>query len=82
MQSLLATHTRAPLHNTTAAHATNLFSLLGGDLTSTPGDDVQVDEGIDDEEEVHRGNTQQVQQTWNNTLKLLRMHTRRDEEGA
>lgn len=61
---------------------TNLLGLLRGDLTGSPRDVVQVDEGVDDEEQVHRRDGQQVEQAGDNTLELLRMHAGGDEEAA
>lgn len=54
---------------------TNLLCLLSGYLTGSPWDIVEIDEGVNDKEEVHRRNGHKIQQTWNNALKLLWVHT-------
>lgn len=61
---------------------TNLLGLFRGDLTGSPRDVVQVDEGVDDEEQVHRRDGQQVEQAGDNAFELLRMHAGGDEEAA
>ena len=60
----------------------HLLGFLGGHLPGAPRDIVEVDEGVNDKQEVHRGDAQQIQQPRDDAIELLGMHARRDEEGS
>ena len=52
-----------------------LLGFLGLNFTGTPRDDVEVDDGVEDEQQVHGRDHQQVQDTGHDAPKLLRMET-------
>lgn len=52
-----------------------LFRFFGLDFTCSPWDDVQVDDGIENQQQVHRGNHHQIEKTRYDAPKLLRMET-------
>ena len=44
-----------------------LLGLLDGNLARSPRDDVQVGDGVDDQEQVHGGDAEQINQSRNDT---------------
>lgn len=50
-----------------------LLSLLNLHLPCSPGDNVQVNDGVEDQQQVHGGDGQEVDEDGKDTLELLRM---------
>lgn len=73
-----------PRHQKRSAYRNNpyLLGLLDLDLTGSPGDNIQVDDRVQDQQEVHGGNGQEVNQDGKDTLELLRMQDGRYDEGT
>lgn len=63
-------------------HCTHFLRLLDGDLTGSPGDDIEVDKRVQDEKQVHGRDRQQVYEARYNAEEFLRMQTRSYEEGT
>lgn len=59
-----------------------LFGLFGQNFSCPPRHDVEVTQGVEDEEEVHGRYTEVVQETGDDTPELLRVKQGRDEETA
>ena len=59
---------------------TNLSSSLGDSLTSSPIDDIEVDEGVEREEDIGRGDHEEEHAAVDDVREFARMHTRCCEE--
>ena len=62
--------------------STDFFRFLLDDLARAPGDDVQVDDRVQDEQQVHGRDHEQVEHAGHDAPELLRMDAGRYEEGA
>ena len=56
--------------------------LLRSHLPGAPGDDVEVGDAVDDEQEIHAGNTEKVDHAGHHTPELLGVETGGYEERA
>ena len=56
-----------------ASRETYLFRFLGEHLSGSPGDVVEVDERVQDEQQVHGRDGEQVDEAGDDALELLRM---------
>jgi hypothetical protein len=53
--------------------SSHLFRFLAHNFSSTPRDDIQIDQRVNDQQKVHRWNGQKIKSSWHDTPKLLRM---------
>lgn len=62
--------------------STNLLCLFGGYFSCSPGNNVEVDDWVQNKEEVHRRDGQQVDDSRDNAPEFLRVQTGCYEEGT